>query len=71
MNQRISHKEFILLLGVVVALLVIFLLWFSQMPTAQSAELGKTEIVPHILSLLNDGFLKKTMIELSRVVEGY
>jgi hypothetical protein len=65
MNQRTSHKELVLMLGIVVALLVILLLWFSQVPGAQSADL-----LPQVISPLKDGFIKKTMIELSRVLLG-
>lgn len=58
------------MIGVVVALLVIFLLWFSQTPTGQSTELQKTELIPQFISPLKEGFIKKAIIELSQVLLG-
>lgn len=68
MNNKFTHKEFVLLLGVAVALLVVFIVWFNREPVAQSTQVEKSNTIPQALAPLQDGLWKKTIIELPAMI---
>ena len=68
MNQKFTHKELILVLGVAVALLVVFLLWFTQVPIVQSSSPEKSNVIPHVISPTSNDFWKKAFVEFSSIL---
>jgi len=63
MIKRFTYKEFILALGVAVALLVVFILWFNQQPIAKSNPVENTDILAPLLSMFDESIWKKAVVE--------
>jgi len=63
MIKRFTYKEFILALGVAVALLVAFILWFNQQPIAHSNPVENTGILAPLLSMFEENVWRKAVVE--------